>query len=86
LKGFGGPEAHEAEDVSSGFGRTDRPVVVVPARHDALKLLATEVWGDACEGLMLIAGAEKTMPVVWAVTGTMVGGRLKALVTELGGS
>jgi hypothetical protein len=85
FEGFGGPEAHEAEDAGGGFGGTDGPVVVVPAGHDALELLAAEVWGDAREGLVLVAGAKETMPVVWAVAGAMVGGCLEAFVAELWG-
>jgi hypothetical protein len=84
LEGFGGPETHETKDAGGGFSRADRPVVIVPTGHNALEFLATEVWGDACERLVLVASAKETMPIIRAVEGAMVGGCLETLITEFG--
>jgi hypothetical protein len=40
--------------------------------------------GDAGEGFMLRAGAEVTVPIIGALDGGVVRGRLEALVTEDG--
>ena len=74
-KGFGVPKfeecagvgIHEACKPPKGVSGTVRPMVVVPARHLALVLRATHVRGDAEDGLVDVAVAEATAPIVWAV-------------------
>ena len=63
---------HEACKPPKGIGGTVRPMVVVPARHLALVFRATHVRGDAEDGLVDVAVAEATAPVVRAVFDLMV--------------
>src|SRR5712671_1248115 len=63
---------HEVCKPPKGVSGTIRPVVVVPARHLALVLRATHVRGDAEDGLVDVAVAEATTPIVRAVLGLVV--------------
>src|SRR5712675_3512008 len=59
-----GVGVHEACKPPKGISGTVRPMVVVPARHLALVLCATHVQGDAEDGLVDVAVAEATAPIV----------------------
>src|SRR5712672_353697 len=63
---------HEACKPPNGVSGTVHPVMVVPARHLALILRATHVRGDAEDGLVDVAVAEATAPIVRAVLGLVV--------------
>src|SRR5712672_3911397 len=63
---------HEACKPPKGVSGTIRAVVVVPARHLALVLRATHVRGDAEYGLVDVAVAEATAPIVGAVPDLVV--------------
>ena len=67
-----GVGVHEACKPPKGVGGTVRPVVVVPARHLALVLRAAHVRGDAENGLVDVAVAEATAPIVRAVLDLVV--------------
>src|SRR5712671_3486560 len=58
---------HEACKPPKRISRTVCAVVVVPAGHLALVLRAMHVWGDAGDGLVDVAVAEATAPIVRAV-------------------
>jgi len=57
-------------------------VVVVPARHSALVLIATHVRGDASHGLMGVAVAETAVSVARTIFDGVVGLQFEAFVTE----
>jgi len=63
---------HEACKPPKGVSGTIRAMVVVPARHLALVLRATHVRGDAEYGLVDVAIAEATSPIVRAVLDLVV--------------
>src|SRR5712675_1775925 len=67
-----GVGVHEACKPPKGVSGTIRPVVVVPARHLALVLRATHVRGDTEYGLVNVAVAEATAPIVRAVLDLVV--------------
>src|SRR5882672_7722119 len=67
-----GVGVHEACKPPKGVGGTVRPMMVVPARHLALVLRATHVRGNAEDGLVDVAVAEATVPIVQAVLDLVV--------------
>jgi len=67
-----GVGVHEACKPPKGVSGTVRAVVVVPARHLALVLRAAHVRGDAEYGLVDVAVAEATAPIVRAVLDLVV--------------
>jgi hypothetical protein len=73
---------HEAHDAGCGFGGTLRAMMVVPAGHDAFELHTPKVRRDACQQLVLTTGTEKTVPVIGAIDGAVVGGCQEALIAE----
>jgi len=72
----------EAGEPSQGVGGAVGAMVVVPARHFALVLVATHVRGDAYDGLMDVAVAETATSVTRAVLDGVVGSQFEAFVTE----
>src|SRR5712675_1170803 len=72
----------EAGKPPNGICGTVAAVMVVPARHLALVLITTHVWGNAQDGLMDVAVAEATAPIAWAVPDLVVRLQFKAFVTE----
>jgi len=63
---------HEACKPPKGVSGTIRAMVVVPTRHLALVLCATHVRGDAEYGLVDVAVAEATAPIIRAVLDLVV--------------
>src|SRR5712671_2415847 len=62
-----GVGVHEASEPPNGVGGAVRAVVVVPARHLALVLVATHMRGDANDRLMDVAVTEAASSVQGAV-------------------
>src|SRR5712671_1601500 len=77
-----GVGVHEASEPPNGVGGAIRAVVVVPARHLALVLVATHMWGDANDRLVDVAVAEAASSVRGAVFDLVPRLQLKAFVTE----
>ena len=67
-----GVGVHEVCKPPNGIGGAIRAVVVVPAGHLALVLRAAHVRGDAEDGLVDVAVAKATTPIVWAVLDLVV--------------
>ena len=80
-KGFSVPllEEHsrvgvqEVGEPSNSVSRTVAAMVVVPARHLALILVATHVQGDADHGLVNVAVTKTAVPITGAVPNLVVG-------------
>jgi len=89
-KGFSVPllEEHsrvgvqEVGEPSNSVSRTVATMVVVPARHLALILIATHVWGDADDGLVDITVTETAVAITGAVLYLVVGLQFEAFITE----
>src|SRR5712672_3215328 len=77
-----GVRIEEAGEPSQGVGRAVSAMVVVPARHFALVLVATHVRGDANNGLVDVAVAETAASITRAVFDGVVGPQFEAFVTE----
>src|SRR5882672_5279155 len=77
-----GVGVEEAGEPSQGVGGAVGAMVVVPARHFALVLVATHVRGDAYDGLMDVAVAETATSVTRAVLDGVIGSQFEAFVTE----
>ena len=77
-----GVGVEEAGKPSQGVGRAVSTMVVVPAGHLALVLVATHVRGDADDGLVDVAVAETAASVTRAVFDGVVGSQFEAFVTE----
>ena len=67
-----GVGVHEACKPPNCICRAVAAVMMVPARHSALILIATHVRGDAKDGLVDIAVAEATVPIARAVPDLVV--------------
>ena len=67
-----GVGVHEACKPPKGISRTVRAMVVVPTWHLALVLRAAHVRSDAEYGLMDVAVAETTSPIIRAVLDLVV--------------
>ena len=67
-----GVGVHEACKPPNGICGTVAAVIVVPARHLALVLVATHVRGDAQDGLMDVAVTKATAPIARAVLDLVV--------------
>src|SRR5712671_5142679 len=72
FKELAGVGVHEACKPPKGVSGTVCPVVVVPTRYLALVFRATHVRGDAEDGLVDVAVAEATAPIVRAVLDLVV--------------
>jgi len=77
-----GVGVHEASEPPDGVGGTVCAVVVVPARHLALVLVATHVRGDADNRLMGGAATEAALAIRGAVFDLMSRLQFEAFVTE----
>ena len=77
-----GVGVHEAGEPPNGVGGAICAMVVVPARHFTLILIATHMRGDANDRFVDIAVAEATSPVRGAVLDLVSRLQFKAFVTE----
>jgi len=68
-----GVGVHEACKPPNGICGTIAAVIMVPARHLALVLVATHVQGDAKHGLVNIAVTKTATPITRAVLDLVVG-------------
>jgi len=68
-----GVGVQEASKPPNSICRTVGAMMMVPARHLALILIATHVWGDADHGLVSVAVTKTAVPITGAVLNLVVG-------------
>jgi len=77
-----GVGVQEVGEPSNGVGGTVRAVIIVPARHLALVLVASRVRGDADDRLMDVAVAETASSIRGTVLDLVPRLQLEAFVAE----